>query len=139
VKARILGAAVLAALTICLLAIAPAWAVSAHFTSTPTISRTGDSLTVGFKVAGLGNNQAIDYAVTADASCVNRGGNTPQAENKGAVLASGTLTSDKNGNVVASVSGSAQTDPVCNPPMVLRYDRVTLTVGGLTYTFLGTF
>jgi hypothetical protein len=121
-----------------LLSVAPALAVSPHFVGVPSAARSGDVLAVSFKVAGLGNNQAVDYTLTADAQCFNRGGNAPQAENKGAVLASGTLTSDKNGNVVATVSGSAQTDPVCNPPMTLVYANVTLTVGGLTYVFPGT-
>jgi hypothetical protein len=37
------------------------------------------------------------------------------------------------------VSGSAQTDPACNPPMELRYSNVTLTVDGISYAFPGTF
>lgn len=130
---RTLATLALAALLV-LLAV-PAWATSPHFVGTPTATRDGDQLTVQFKVAGLGNNQAVDYTLVATAQCWNRGGNQPQAENKGAVLASGTLTSDKNGNVVASASGSAQTDPQCNPPMRLAYSFVTLTVDGLTYTF----
>jgi hypothetical protein len=128
-----------ATVTAVLLAAAPASAANPHFVGTPTISRTGDTLTVGFKIAGLGNNQQIDATLTADAQCFNRGGQTPQAENKGALLASGTFTSDKNGNVVGSLSGSAQTDPVCNPPMELRYSNVTLTADGLIYVFPGTY
>ncbi len=137
-KAR-LTVIVLAIAALSAVAVPAALAVSPHFVGTPTATRDGDVLTVSFKVAGLGNNQSVGYTLTADAQCFNRGGNAPQAENKGAVLASGTLTSDKNGNVVAVISGSAQTDPVCNPPMELRYTNVTLTVDGLTYTFPGTF
>lgn len=129
----------LAALAALLLAVHPALAANPHFVGTPTISRSGDTLTADFKIAGLGNNQTITATLTADAQCWNRGGNAPRAENKGAVLASGTFTSDKNGNVVGQLSGSAQTDPQCNPPMELRYANVTLTADGLTYTFPGTF
>jgi hypothetical protein len=112
-------------------------AASPHFVGTPTASRDGDVLTVAFKVAGLGNDP-VDATLVADAQCWNRGGNAPRAENKGAVLASGTFTADKNGNLVASLSGSAQTDPVCSPPMELRYANVTLTVAGQVYVFPGT-
>jgi hypothetical protein len=116
------------------LAVPVALAISPHFVGTPTATRSGDVLTVSFKVAGLGNDP-VTATLTADAQCWNRGGQAPRAENKGALLASGTFTADKNGNLVASLSGSAQTDPVCSPPMELRYANVTLTVAGQTYVF----
>lgn len=116
---------------------APALAVSVHFVGTPTASRTGDVLTVSFKVAGLGNED-VTATLTADAQCFNRGGNAPKAENKGAVLATAVLHPE-NGQVTASLSGSAQTDPSCNPPMELRYSNVTLAVDGISTTLAGTF
>ena len=117
---------------------APALADSPHFVSA-TATRSGDTLTVDFKIAGLGNEDQT-VTLTADAQCFNRGGNAPRAENKGAVLASGTF-SPKNGNITATLSGSAQTDPVCSPPMELRYANVTLTAepAGETVTLPGVF
>jgi hypothetical protein len=113
-------------------------AASPHFVGTPTATRDGDTLTVSFKLAGLGN-QDQTITLTADAQCFNRGGNAPQAENKGAVLATGTF-SPKNGQVTGTLSGSATTDPACNPPMELRYANVTITdvTAGISYTFPGT-
>lgn len=133
----------LAVLTITLLAAlglaGVASAASPHFVGTPTASRSGGTLTVSFKIAGLGNDdQAI--TLTADAQCVNPGNNEPQAENKGALLATGTF-SPKNGQVTGSLSGSATTDPACNPPMELRYANVTVTdvTAGISYTLPGTY
>ena len=120
-----------------LLTAAPVLAASPHFVGTPTASRTGDVLTVSFKVAGLGNAD-VTATLAADAQCWNRGGNAPRAENKGAVLATAVLHPE-NGQVTASLSGSAQTDPACNPPMSLVYANVTLTVDGVSTTLPGTF
>jgi hypothetical protein len=137
---RLLAALALsvACLAVSVAAATPALAGSPHFVSA-TASRIGDTLTVNFKLAGLGND---DQTVTlaADAQCFNKGGNEPQAENKGAILATGTF-SPKNGNIVGSLSGSASTDPACNPPMDLRYANVTITdvTAGISYTFQGTF
>jgi hypothetical protein len=127
---------VLALTTLATLALAaPAYAGSPHFVGTPTATRDGDTLTVSFKLAGLGNEDQT-ITLTADAQCWNRGGNEPKAENKGALLASGVF-SPKNGNVVGVLSGSATTDPACNPPMELRYANVTITdvTAGISYTF----
>jgi hypothetical protein len=135
---RILTTLTLAAALLAAVA-APAWAGSPHFVGDPTISRTGDALTVTFKVAGLGNEDQT-ITLTADASCVNPGNNEPKAENKGDVVATGTF-SPKNGNVVGSLSGTGSTDPSCSPPMRLGYSNVVLTdtTAGISYTFPGTF
>jgi hypothetical protein len=132
---RMLLAAVLALILSALAS--PAYAGSPHFVGTPTATRDGDTLTVAFKLAGLGNEDQT-ITLTADAQCWNRGGNEPKAENKGALLASGVF-SPKNGNVVGVLSGSATTDPACNPPMELRYANVTITdvTAGISYTFPG--
>jgi hypothetical protein len=122
-----------------LLFAAPAHAGSAHFVGNPTVTRAGDTLTVSFKIAGLGNEDQT-VTVTADAQCWNPGGNAPRAENKGAVLASGVF-SPKNGNITDSLSGSATTDPSCVPPMELVYANVTVTVqpAGISVVLPGTY
>jgi hypothetical protein len=106
-----------------------AYAGSPHFVGTPTLTRTGDALTVTGKVAGLGDETQITVTVTADVACVNPGNNEPQAENKGAVIASGTAPVS-NGKALFSVTGTGTTDPACNPPMTLRYSNVVVTVSG---------
>ena len=126
------------------LIIPTAWAGSPHFVGDPTVTRTGDTLTISGKVAGLGNEDQIDVLVTADVQCVNPGNNEPQAENKGAVIATGTAPV-QNGKATFSVSGTGTTDPQCNPPMTLVYSGVVVTVSGdsfdpdLVFTFTGTF
>jgi hypothetical protein len=125
-------------------AAAPAWAGSPHFVGDPTISRTGDALTVTFKAAGLGNETQINATLTADVQCVNPGNNEPQAENKGDVVASKDFPV-QNGKSLGSLTGTGTTDPDCSPPMRLSYRNVVLTVSGdsfdpdLVFTFPGTF
>ena len=81
------------------LAVPVALADSPHFIRASGALNNDGSLTVSFKEAGLGTNQNIDYALTADATatyvCVNRGGANPSAQNKttvsGPVTATGTF------------------------------------------------
>ncbi len=122
----------------------PAWAGSPHFVGSPTITRSGDALTVTGKVAGLGDETQINVAVTADVACVNPGNNLPKAENKGSTIAEGTFPV-QNGKALFSVTGTGVTDPDCAPPMTLRYSNVAVTVSGdsfdpdLVFAFPGTF
>jgi hypothetical protein len=88
-----------------------ALAQNAHFVKTPTASFTEDfDILSTFKEAGVGNNVSITYNLTATATgacaCVTKNGNCPQAANKIppiGVLGTGTLESDKNGNIVGSL------------------------------------
>lgn len=89
------------------------WAANPHFVGKVTATLNPDgSVTVSWKEAGLGNNQNIDYAATADATatyvCVNNGGQCPNAANKttvsGPVSATGTFSSGKNGQITASLT-----------------------------------
>ena len=136
--AAMLALAVLAPTTV------PAWAGSPHFVGAPTITRSGDALTVSGKVAGLGDETQINVAVTADVACVNPGNNLPQAENKGATIAEGTFPV-QNGKALFSLTGTGTTSPDCSPPITLRYSNVVVTVSGdsfdpdLVFTFRGTF
>ena len=140
---RVLLVAVLA-LTTAAVAVPVAFAGSPHFVGTPTITRSGDAITVSGKVAGLGNETQINVAVTADVACVNPGNNEPKAENKGATIAEGTFPV-QNGKANFSVTGTGTTSPDCAPPMTLRYSNVVVTVSGdsfdpdLVFAFSGTF
>ncbi len=114
----------LSLLMILLIGIVPVMASSPHFVwSNASINNAG-SLVVGWKEAGLGNNQVIDYYAGANASgyyaCINGGNNHPQATNKeafaGPVSAAGTFNSGKNGQITASLwMGPPASTLVCPP------------------------
>ena len=132
------------AVALAVLTAAPALAGSPHFVGAPTLTRTGDALTVSGKVAGLGDETQINVALTADVQCVNPGNKEPKAENKGATVAEGTFPV-QNGKALFTLSGTGITSPDCSPPMTLRYSNVVVTVSGdsfdpdLVFAFPGTF
>jgi hypothetical protein len=120
-----------------IMAAAPAaLADSPHFIrATGTVNNDG-SLTVNFKEAGLGTNQNIDYALSGNATaiyvCVNRGGANPSASNKtavaGPVIATGTFSSGKNGQVTASLTVEPPfRDIGCPPGQSQQLASVTYT------------
>ncbi|HJZ46681.1 MAG TPA: hypothetical protein VKE41_05930 [Roseiflexaceae bacterium] len=104
-----IGLAVLLALSI-----APAvFAGNAHFIKNATsAARSGDSLVVSFKEAGLesGSTETITASATASATfqCVNGGNNVPSDPKKTTVAVrvskSGEFTADKNGNIEGSLT-----------------------------------
>jgi hypothetical protein len=110
----------------------PAHAGSPHIPDAQaTLTQDGNTLTVHFKVAGLGDETQIHVVLTADSACWNRGGNKPAAENKSAVLAEGNFPV-QNGKAQGDLSGTATFDPSapCPVPLVIRYTNVVLTVSG---------
>jgi hypothetical protein len=119
----------------------PAYAGSPHFVDdTVTASRTGDSLTVSGKEAGLGNEEQVHIVVTATAACVNPGGNKPQAANKQTITAAGDFPV-QNGRAGFSLTLVAVFQPSCSPPMTVVFSDVTVTdtTSGITTTVPGTF
>ena len=150
-----LGVAAVTTLLLMAVAIPAAFADSPHFISA-SAKLSGINLIVSFKEAGLGTNQLITYVASADATavyvCVNNGGANPSAKNKttvsGPVSATGTFSSGKNGNVVASLT--------LNPPSAgsfscpsgqdlevasVSYTNVAITdtTNGVTESIPGTF
>jgi hypothetical protein len=121
---------VLALTTLATLALAaPALAGSPHFVDDQTTLTTdGNTLTVHFKIAGLGDEDQVHVVLTADAACFNRGGNKPAAENKSAVLAEGDFPV-QNGRASGDLSGTATFDPSspCPVPLTIRYSNVVIT------------
>jgi hypothetical protein len=111
---RKIGIIAVLSLMVTALAAVPALAANPHFVGASGTLNANGSLTVAFKEAGLGTNQNIDYLLSADASatyvCVNKGGSNPSARNKtnvaGPVSATGTFSSDKNGNIAATLTAS---------------------------------
>jgi hypothetical protein len=129
--------------TVLALSVSAAWAQNEHFIRASGSLNNNGTLTVTFKEAGLGTNQLIDYALTADATatyvCVNRGGANPSAQNKttvaGPVSATGTFSSGKNGQVTASLTVSPPpSDISCPPGQSLELASVSYTNVVLTDT-----
>lgn len=107
---------VIAAATALAITSGVAWAQNPHFIDKFTKASLDDefNLVVGFKEAGLGDNQNIDYELTADATatyqCLNNGGQCPNAANKqdvaGPVVGTATLNSGKNGQIKDSLTAN---------------------------------
>jgi hypothetical protein len=117
-----------------------AFAGSPHFVGTPTATRSGDSLTVSGKEAGLGNEDQVNIQVTATALCINGGGKHPKAVNKESVSAEGTFPV-QNGKADFSLTLTATFSPSCSPPMTVAFTDVVVTdvTNGISVTLPGTF
>ena len=96
---------------------------------------TNGSLTVNFKEAGLGPNQLINDALTADVTatyvCV-KSGSHRSAQDKntvaGPVSASGTFNSGKNGEVTTSLTVSPPPSEISCPP------KQSIELASVSYT-----
>jgi hypothetical protein len=131
----ILGVSAAAVLT------AVAWAGSPHFVdSTVAVERSGDSLIASGKEAGLGDEAQIHVVVTADAACINPGGNHPQAANKESFSAAGDFPV-QNGKAYFSLTLTATFQPSCSPPMTVEWSNVVVTdtTNGISQSFAGPF
>jgi hypothetical protein len=113
----------------------PLLAGNAHFVGVPQIAVSGDSLVASGKVAGLGNVPQIDVTLSADAACVNRGGNKPSAENKQTFSSAGSFPV-QNGKALFTLDLEAVFQPACTPPMRVEWSNVQLTVTAADGTFL---
>ncbi len=137
---RILTTLALAAALLAAVA-APAYAGSPHFVdSTVTATRTGDTLTVSGKEAGLGDETQIHIVAEATAACLNPGDNFPQAANKQTVTADADVPV-QNGKAYFSLDLVAVFQPHCSPPMTVVFGDVTVadTTNGISTTLSGTF
>jgi hypothetical protein len=136
-----LGIVAVAALSLVGIAVAVS---NAHFIGTPTATRSGNTLIISGKVAGLGDVNEITVTITGDALCINPGSNHPKAGNK-ADVAGGATIPVQNGKANFSVPASATFQPDCTPPMTVAFQNVTVTVTAvpddgtfLQQTFAGT-
>jgi hypothetical protein len=109
-----------------------AMAGNPHFV-TASATRQGNNLLVSGKVAGLGNETQIHVVVTADAACLNRGGNFPDAENKETFSVEGDFPV-QNGKANFSLTLVASFQPKCSPPMSVVWGPVTITVSDTSFT-----
>lgn len=106
-----------------------ALAGNAHFVGTPKVVQSGNTLLVSGKVAGLGNETQIHVVATAEAACLNRGENFPQAENKETFSDEGDFPV-QNGKANFDLMLVASFQPKCSPPMTVVWGPVTITVSG---------
>ncbi len=111
-----------------------AFAGNPHFVGDPVISSSGNTLTVTGKEAGLGDESQIHVTVTADALCINGGGNHPKATNKTSATAAGDFPV-QNGRAEFTLTATAVFQPPCDPPMTVRFENVVVTdaANGLTF------
>lgn len=121
-RSLILALLALAAVAV---AVPVAWAGNPHFVDV-SATRTGNSLTVEGKEAGLGNETQVHIEVTATAECINPGGKHPKAANKESVSAAGDFPV-QNGKALFSLTLTASFQPECSPPMTVRFSDVTVT------------
>lgn len=104
-----------------------ALAGSPHFiNSATTVSVSGNTLTVSGKEAGLGDEAQVHIVLTATASCINGGGNHPQAANKTSVSAAGDFPV-QNGKAEFTLTATATFQPTCAPPMTVVFTDITVT------------
>ena len=109
------------------LSAAPAWAGSPHFVDDKvTATQDGDTLTVAFKEAGLGDEPQVHVVLTADAACINPGGNKPKAANKESFNVAGDFPVQR-GSAEGELTVVATFQPSCSPPMSVEWSNVVLT------------
>jgi len=128
------------AMTAVTLLAGPAVAGNAHFVGTPTATRSGDTLTVSGKEAGLGNEAQVHDVLSATALCINNGGHHPKAVNKESVSTEGTFPV-QNGKADFTLSVTATFSPSCSPPMTVAFTDITITdtTNGISVSIPGTF
>ena len=125
---------------------AVAVAANPHFIGTPTISKSGNTLTVNFKAAGLGNVPSANFSLTGSVNvfsrCYTKSGNKPQAANKQERIAvNQTKTFPvRNGQTTGSFTVTATSTLQCpNGQRVViesfTYD-LTLSGQGISYRFV---
>jgi phage tail sheath gpL-like len=126
------------ALAVLALAVPTAWAGSPHFVKV-TATRSGNTLTVEGKEAGLGNEAQVHIVVTATAECINPGGKHPKAANKESVSSEGDFPV-QNGRANFSLTLKAAFKPECSPPMTVTFSNVVVedTTNGISRR-LGSF
>lgn len=141
----------LLALVVSMLALSSSAALAAptgnpHFIGSPSLSVSGNSLTISFKAAGLGSVQTAHFELSGSVDvfsrCYNRGGNKPQADNKQETIPVSAATDFgvRNGSVTGSFTLTPLSTLDCPGNQIVVIESVTydLTLtgpSGLTATF----
>jgi hypothetical protein len=114
-----------------------AFAGSPHFiTSAFTVTKSGNTVTVSGKEAGLGDESQVNIRLTVEAQCINPGSNHPKAANKASSTANGTFPV-QNGKADFTLSTTVTFQPDCTPPMTVQFTNITVT--DLTNNLSATF
>jgi len=118
---------------------AVAFAGSPHFVNADA-SRSGNTLSVTFKEAGLGNEAQVHVVLSATALCINNGGKHPKAVNKTSVSSANDFPV-QNGRAEGTLSVTATFQPNCSPPMTVQFTDVSLVdeTSGARANIPGTF
>jgi hypothetical protein len=119
------------------IAVPAALAGSPHFISSAfSVTKSGTTLTVSGKEAGLGDEAQIHVVLSATAQCINPGQNHPKAANKTSVSAAGDFPV-QNGKADFTLTATATFQPDCTPPMTVVFTDITVTdtTNGLTAHF----
>ena len=87
---------------------------SPHFVGQPTITRSGDAITVAGKVAGLGDETQINVAATADVACVNPATTSPRRRTRATPSLRGPSRAERQGAVQRDRGG--ETSPTALRP-----------------------
>lgn len=121
---------------VALLVASALYAGSAHFVGLPSFTVQADNSLLGAgKVAGLGNVPQIDVQLSADAACINNGGNHPKAVNKSSFAVGGSFPV-QNGKALFALDLEAVFQPSCDPPMTVQWSNISLLVTAADGTFL---
>jgi hypothetical protein len=117
----------------------PTRAGNPHFIDV-SVSRSGNSLIVTGKEAGLGNEAQVHIVVSATAECINPGSNHPKADNKTSVSAEGDFPV-QNGKAEFTLTLTPVFQPDCTPPMTLVFTDISVTdaTSGISRSFPGTY
>lgn len=123
-----------------LIAVPAAWAGSPHFIGDISVNRSGYTVTVSGKEAGLGNETQVHIVLTFSAQCINGGDKNPSAENKESFTVEGTFPV-QNGKADFTLSATATFKPKCSPPMTLQFSDITVCDADhhICQTFPGNF
>ena len=120
------------------IAVPVAIAGSPHFINSAfSATSSGLTLTVSGKEAGLGDETQINIVVTADALCINGGGNHPKAVNKQSVASAFSVPVQNGKADYTLVLTAPAFQPPCDPPMTVGFTNIVLTdtTNGLTHRF----
>ena len=145
ISRRILVVAVAAVASLALASVAIA--ANPHFIGTPKITQSGNTLTVSFKAAGLGNVSSATFSLSGTVDvfsrCYTKSGNKPQAANKRETISVSTTKTFpvRNGQTTGSLSVTATPTLTCprGQRVVVEsfsYD-LTLSGQGISHTFTG--
>src|SRR5687767_12767053 len=136
-----------AAVAAVVLAATPVLAANPHWIGTPTMSVSGNTLTVSFKAAGLGNVPTANFTLSATATtfsrCYTKSNNKPQAANKRetANLSTTQTFAVRNGQTTGRMTLTAPPSTLQCPPgqrvvtESVSFSNASISGMGLTHNF----